>query len=57
MNCFKKKSVYYFSMCCASNARQLQYSLTVTTGARPGVDYVQVTFTPHLSALQEVFSD
>ena len=41
-------------MYCAINARQLQYSLTVT---RPGVDCVQVTFTPHLSALQEVFSD
>lgn len=36
-------------MYCAINARKLQYSLT-----RPGVDCVQVTFTPHLSALQEV---
>lgn len=35
----------------------LWYNVTVTTGAWPGVDRVQVTFTPHLSALQEVFSD
>lgn len=51
MNCFK--SVYSFSMYCAINAK-LQYSLTVT---QPGVHCVQVTFSPHLSALQEVFSD
>lgn len=44
-------------MCCASNARQLQDKLTVTMGSRPGVDCVQVTFTPYLSALREVFSD
>lgn len=43
-------------MYCAINARQLQYRLTVTTGAGPGMDCVQVTFSPHLSALQEVFS-
>lgn len=42
-------------MYCAINARQLQYSLTVTTGAGQGVDCVQVTFTTRLSALQEVF--
>ena len=33
---------------------QLQWSFT---GTRPGVDCVQVTFTPHLSASREVFSD
>lgn len=51
MNCLK--SVYYFVMYRASYARQLQYSYN----RRPGVDCVQVKLTPHLSALQEVFSD
>lgn len=37
---------------------QENYSIaSVTEGARQGVDYVYWTFTLHLSALQEVFSD